>query len=60
MNLHFVQRDALWGSAPKALRSEFIEAMRDKSYSAEETKIAWDWFSLGWAACVLFGKKDAS
>jgi hypothetical protein len=57
MNMYHVQRDPLWASASKECRSEFIEAMRGKDYDAASTKEAWGWFSLGWAACILFRNK---
>lgn len=58
MNMHHVQKRDDWKSASKECRSEFIEAMRGKEYDASSTEDAWDWFSLGWAACVLFRKKS--
>lgn len=57
MKLYHVEQDESWKTASKECRSEFIEAMRNCDYGATETKDAWDWFSMGWAACVLFRKK---
>ena len=48
MNLYHVQNHASWIAAPKDARSEFIEAMRQCQYGAQETLEAWRWFLLGW------------
>jgi hypothetical protein len=56
VKLYHVEQREDWKTAPKECRSEFIELMRDKTYGAQETLDAWEWYSLGWAACYLFAK----
>lgn len=48
MNMQLVQEHEGWKTAPKECRSEFIEAMRDVQYGAQETMNAWYWFANGW------------
>ncbi len=50
MNLYHVTDLPTWKQAPKAARSEFIEAMRPCDYGAAPTRDAWDWFIIGFMA----------
>jgi hypothetical protein len=54
MNLYYVQDSETWKRAPKAARSEFIEAMRECQCSAQATRDAWEWFIIGY--CAAEGK----